>query len=100
MLRIHYAPTNGCRQLHLSGQLSGAWVGELRNCWNHARSTNEAFEVLNLTQVTYIDEHGERLLAEMHEAGVRFVAAGVETKYLLEHLTPCNRGAGEDNTQK
>jgi hypothetical protein len=42
--------------------------------------------VIDLTDVTFIDESGERLLAEMRANGVEFVAAGVDTRHLLDEL--------------
>jgi len=39
-----------------------------------------------LTDVTFIDEQGERLLEELRTAGAEFVAPGVATKYLIENL--------------
>jgi hypothetical protein len=42
--------------------------------------------VVHLSDVTFIDENGERLLSEMRNAGVRFVATGIETKHLIENL--------------
>jgi hypothetical protein len=41
---------------------------------------------VNLTDVTFIDEAGERLLAEMQNAGTEFVAVGVENRDLLASL--------------
>ena len=68
----------------LCGQLAGPWVEELRGCWNHARGASPLErQVVDLSDVTFIDEAGEQLLSEMHGAGVEFVAAGVETKHLL-----------------
>ena len=48
--------------------------------------------MVDLSDVTFIDENGETLLAEMRSAGVEFVAAGVETKYLLENLKTVGQG--------
>ena len=42
--------------------------------------------VVDLRDVTFIDESGEKLLLELEVAGVEFVAAGVETKHLIENL--------------
>jgi len=39
-----------------------------------------------LSDVTFVDEHGERLLVEMRKAGAEFVALGVATKHLIENL--------------
>jgi len=92
MLRISYSESSAGQLWNLCGQLAGPWVDEFRVCWNHARTcAPRAMAVVNLRDVTFIDESGETLLSEMREAGVEFVAAGVETKHLLENLT----GKGE-----
>jgi hypothetical protein len=46
---------------------------------------------VDLRDVTFIDESGEKLLSEMGSHGVVFIAAGVETKDLLKNL----KGKGE-----
>jgi anti-anti-sigma regulatory factor len=63
-------------------------VDELRACWQHLRhAAGDAHAVVvDLSDVTFIDENGETLLSEMGNAGVEFVAAGVETIHLLENL--------------
>jgi hypothetical protein len=92
MLRISYSLTDSGQQWTLCGQLAGPWVQELRSCWEHARGDAAGLRaVVNLNDVTFIDEDGERLLSEMRSSGVEFVAAGVETKHLLQNL----KGRGE-----
>lgn len=60
---------------------------ELRLCWQQAlRTAAPSRAVVDLTDVTFIDEIGETLLGEMRGVGVEFVAAGVETQYLLDNL--------------
>jgi len=82
MLRICYSQC-----WTLCGQLAGPWVQELRSCWNRARSiAGGAKAVVDLKDVTLIDENGETLLSEMRAAGVEFIASGVATKHLLENL--------------
>jgi|SRR5580700_10041277 hypothetical protein len=82
MLRIYYS-----QQWTLCGQLAGPWVQELRSCWEHARrAAAGSSAVVDLSDVTFIDENGERLLAEMRSAGVEFNATGVETKHLVQNL--------------
>ena len=66
---------------------TGPWVVELRNCFEcHRHVAEKVRTVVDLSEVTFIDESGELLLAEMRDAGVKFVAAGVETKFLLANL--------------
>ena len=44
--------------------------------------------IVDLTDVTFVDEDGECLLGEMRSADVEFIATDVETKHLLENLKP------------
>ena len=87
MLRISYTPVASGGQWSLCGQLAGPWVQELRSCWeHHRRESAGARHVIDLTDVTFIDQQGERLLEELGNAGAEFVAPGVATKYLIENL--------------
>ena len=87
MLRINYVQTETERRWTLCGQLRGPWVEELAGCWRQLRGREgSSRSVVDLTDVTFIDESGERLLSEMRRNGVEFVAAGVDTKHLLEDL--------------
>ncbi len=85
MLRI---TRNGARKQQrwmLCGQLSGPWVSELESAWEQCRFEN-CSHVVDLSDVTSIDEQGERLLRKMKQEGARFVARGVEMKSILAHL--------------
>lgn len=77
MLRIETIES----KLTLHGQLAGPWVEELKVAWN------ESLRVVDLTDVTFVDEAGARVLCAMKSAGVKFVARGVDTKHLLDDLT-------------
>ena len=87
MLRVSHTDDAGSEQWKLCGHLAGPWVEELRGCWIQVRKrVPGARAVVDLTDVTFIDEAGERLLAEMERDGTEFVAAGVENKHLLASL--------------
>jgi len=87
MLRISYSDTGAEQRWKLCGQLAGAWVDELRSCWQYARRiAPKAAAVLDLSDVTFIDESGEQLLSDMGGSGAKFVAAGVDTRHLLDNL--------------
>jgi hypothetical protein len=87
MLRFAYSATDGSERWDLCGQLSGPWVDELRSAWRRIRERSRgAHPIVVLKDVTFIDEAGERLLAEMQTAGAEFVTAGVEQKHLLANL--------------
>jgi anti-anti-sigma regulatory factor len=87
MLRINFAQSDTEQRWTLCGQLAGPWVAELRACWEHGCAiANGARPVVDLSDVTFIDESGEKLLSEIREGGAKFVAAGIETKHLLDNL--------------
>ena len=87
MLRVSHTDNAGGQRWSLCGHLAGPWVDELRACWSEARrGAPRARAVVDLTDVTFIDEAGERLLADMQRAGTEFVATGVENKHLLASL--------------
>ncbi len=87
MLRITKVETTTEQRWILDGQLTGPWVAELRLTWENARSTCQGRRcVVDLSDVTFIDERGERILRAMRHQGVQFIARGVDTKQLLEDL--------------
>jgi anti-anti-sigma regulatory factor len=88
VLRISFTLADSLGKWTLCGQVAGAWVHELRACWEYTRLASAIGRtVVDLSDVTFIDEEGEKLLLEMRSAGVEFVATGIETKHMLENLS-------------
>ena len=87
MLRFNYSESDGVQRWCLCGRLSGPWVDELRSLWQLVRGRAPGPRpLIDLREVTSIDEGGEKLLAEMQSAGAEFLAAGVEHKDLVANL--------------
>ena len=87
MLKITNSATVDEERWILSGQLAGAWVAELRSNWEQVRGRSGGRRyVIDLRDVTLIDESGEGLLGELRNEGAEFVAKGVYTKHILENL--------------
>jgi hypothetical protein len=87
MLRVAYSDTADGQRWTLCGRLAGPWVDELRSLWTLVRQrAPRARALVDLREVTFIDESGEGLLAEMELSGVEFVAAGVENKHVIACL--------------
>ena len=87
MLRITHSRTETEQRWTLCGRLTHPWVAELRASWEQTRQSEaNARMVVDLSDVIFIDESGEKLLSEMGAAGAEFVAAGVETVHLLKTL--------------
>ena len=96
MFRACYSDTADTQRWSLHGRLAGPWVDELRACWKQARErAPQARAIVDLKEVTSIDQAGEKLLAEMRGAGAKLIATGVEHQHLLALLdkgTPDNQG--------
>jgi hypothetical protein len=87
MLRVSYSDGAEGQRWSLCGRLAGPWVDELAGCWRQARERAPlARAVVDLKDVTFIDDGGERLLAEMTKGGAEIVAAGVENRDVVDGL--------------
>jgi ABC-type transporter Mla MlaB component len=87
MLRITIAETATEQRWTLEGRLVQPWVGELRTCWKQRhRAQNGRGCTVDLSEVTFIDNSGLRLLRTMSKEGTHFIATGIYTKHVLEHL--------------
>jgi anti-anti-sigma regulatory factor len=71
----------------LQGRLSGPWVAQLKSNWKKSHGQNgERDCIVDVSDVTFVDLDGERVLAAMMRDGAKFIATGVYTKHLLETL--------------
>jgi hypothetical protein len=87
MLRVGYSDSAEGHRWSLCGRLAGPWVEEFRSYWRQALNrTPRCRVVVDLKEVTFIDEAGEKLLGERLSAGAEFIAGGVENQHLLESL--------------
>jgi hypothetical protein len=105
MFRVSYSDTTEGQRWSLHGRLAGPWVDELRSCWKYARErAPRARAIVDLKEVTLIDQAGETLLAEMRRAGAELIATGVEHQYLLatldNHKNPSVRGRAPGGENK
>jgi len=83
MLKITTLTDNGRVVLELEGKLAGAWVEELKNCWFRIDRPVR----VQLKAVTFIDNAGRTLLAEMYKQGAELAAEGCMTKAIVEEIT-------------
>jgi anti-anti-sigma regulatory factor len=95
MLRIAIRSTPDQDTWILEGRLAGRVVEELSDAWKKTRGERRGrVSVIDLVNVTFVDERGERALAEIMAEGAEFVVRGVYTKGLLESLSErCKREA-------
>jgi hypothetical protein len=105
MFRVSYSDTADGQHWSLYGRLAGPWVDELRSCWEYARDRAPlARAIVDLKEVTFIDQAGKTLLAEMRRAGAELIATGVEHQHLIatlgNHKSPSARGTAPEGGNK
>ncbi len=85
MLKITVTETPAERRWVVQGCLVGPWVNELRTTWKRAhRSQDKRACIVDLSDVTFIDNRGERLLRTMSKEGAQFIATGIYIKHALQ----------------
>ena len=87
MLRITMTDEPWGQRWILQGRLSGPWVAQLKLDWKKSHGPNGNRKcVVDVSDVTFVDLEGERVLKVMIKDGAEFIATGVYTKHILEIL--------------
>ncbi len=87
MLRITNKEIAGNFGLLVEGRLCGACVSELEKCWRRAVAGDTPVPtVIDLTDVSFIDANGKQLLTQMHEHGIKLVATGLMSKFVVQEI--------------
>jgi anti-anti-sigma regulatory factor len=88
MLKITRKTEEVTTTLELEGRLAGAYVEELERCWRELAPGRNL--KISLQAVTFIDDHGKRLLARLYESGAVLKASGCMTKCIVQEITGAN----------
>ncbi len=87
MLRITVVDSPTEQRLVLYGKLVGPWVGELQRVWENLRQQlGNRRSVIDLNEVTLIEDSADRLLATMLEQGAELVARGTANRWLIQAM--------------
>jgi hypothetical protein len=85
MLRITINDGPAEQRWTLQGRLVAPWVAELESSWKNEHHRHDARRcVVDLNDVTLIDDQGEKALRVMSRAGAEFIACGVYVKHVVE----------------
>ncbi len=85
MLKITTRTDATATTFELEGRLAGAWVQELEDCWRKAANSDRPVRVM-VCEVTFIDDKGKTLLAEMHQHGAELVAEGCMNSAIVQEI--------------
>src|SRR5262245_1142011 len=98
MLRISEQEDEGSLTFKLAGRLAGEWTPELERCWRLTVAAQQPAAVsLDLTEVTFVDDAGKKLLLAMAEAQVKLIAADVQMKALVEQIARRLSGQADES---
>ena len=87
MLRIYTDYSSESTNFTVAGKLVGPWVIVLEECWQTAVVERPGSALLvNLVDVTFIDDAGRELLTRMCRQGVALVPTGVLIKGIVEEI--------------
>ena len=74
-------------RFRLEGKVSGPWVDELERSWYAATEAAQGGQILvDLSEVTFIDAEGKKLLSWMYEQGADFLCTGCMTREIVEEI--------------
>ena len=94
MLKITLHDHSHQLRFRLEGKLAGAWVSELRQCWQTATSTTQGRVIsLDLGEVDFVDAEGQTLLADMYRHGVQLKAVTPLIRSLVAEIERAARYA-------
>jgi anti-anti-sigma regulatory factor len=86
MLRITILETPSEQKWVLQGRLIGPWAAELKSNWDKTHEENGRSCVVDVSQVTFIDTSGEKVLRKMMRQGAHFVGCGLYATQVVENL--------------
>ena len=87
VLKITITKTRAEMRWILQGRLMEPWVSEFRASWKKAhRSRKVCSCVVDLNDVTHVDQAGEKLLRALSREGAQFIASGLYIKHVLQQL--------------
>jgi aryl-alcohol dehydrogenase-like predicted oxidoreductase len=87
MLRITTRNEDAATIFIVEGKLIGPWAEELEKCWRAAISVEPRIPILvDLAKVTFIDDIGKQLVAQMRRSGVRLTGSGLIAKFICTEI--------------
>jgi hypothetical protein len=93
MFRVSKAEERSRTIVTIDGQLAGDSIEVVKTCCDQAISTGKPVDLF-LRDVSTIDQAGRALLRLLAASGVRLLASGVYTSYIVQALTHAKGGDG------
>jgi anti-anti-sigma regulatory factor len=99
MLRISVLNEPGITRLKMEGKLAQEWVSEARKAWSALSEMNGNAEiVVDLLNVSFVDEAGHQLLVEMRQGDAELIASGPLMSALIDEIEEAETAAAQDDS--
>ncbi len=87
--------------MKLEGKLAHEWVDEARNAWVAMSEANGKTEiVLDLLNVSFVDEAGYELLTDIRRAGAELMGSGPLMSALIDEIEEAELGESRDASDR
>jgi hypothetical protein len=86
MLRISLINAPQATRLKLEGKLAHEWVAEMETAWAALGATRKKKVIVDLADVSFVDDAGKELLSRIRSAGGELVASGPMMSALIEEI--------------
>lgn len=101
MLRISVMNEPGITRMKMEGKLAHEWVDEARNAWVELSKMNGETEiVVDLLNVSFVDEAGHRLLTEMRHSGAELMGSGPLMSALIDEIEAAESAESQDASNR
>ena len=101
MLRISVMNEPGITRMKLEGKLAHEWVEEARNAWGAMTELNGETEIIvDLLNVSFVDDAGHRLLTEIRHAGAELMGAGPLMSALIDEIEESESAGSADASDR
>jgi hypothetical protein len=86
LLKLTFGEDEHQSVLRLEGRLIGPWISLVERCWRETTERTAKGVTIDLTAVTFVDDGGKMLLAEMHESGAVLRTRGPLMNYIVDQI--------------
>jgi anti-anti-sigma regulatory factor len=87
MLRISVVNEPGIARVKMEGKLAHEWVNEARRVWAALREINCKTDlVVDLLEVSFVDDAGHQLLSDMRHSGAELIGSGPLMSALIDEI--------------
>jgi hypothetical protein len=89
MLRITVVTSPDSLTFLVEGKLVGGWAQELERSWQQAALCGDSrARIVDLTETTFIDGEGRRVLSKLFEDGAQFRARCPMIQSIVDEISP------------